>query len=192
MEPLWKCHDCGREFANRNQFRFCSNISLEDHFAGREPQVVTTFNRLLSAAERSGPVKVLPEKTRIAFQVRMSFAAFSLRRRWVDGHVVLARRLESPRFRRIDFISPRNQVHVFRLQEPAEVDAEVERRVAEVYLANSGTSPLPPSGARVRVRGGEHANRQRSAEASSSTSRKLRIRSCGMPARRAIHAAIGT
>jgi hypothetical protein len=51
----------------------------------------------------------------------------------VDGHVVLARRLESPRFRRIDFISPRNQVHVFRLKEPSEVDAEVERWLTEAY-----------------------------------------------------------
>ena len=30
--------------------------------------------------------------------------------------------------------SPRNQVHVFRLHEPAEVDAEVERWLAEAYL----------------------------------------------------------
>jgi hypothetical protein len=37
---------------------------------------------------------------------------------------VLARRLESPRFRRIDFRSRRNQVHVFRLKEPSEVAAE--------------------------------------------------------------------
>jgi hypothetical protein len=36
----------------------------------------------------------VPEKTRIAFQVRMSFAACTLRRRCVDGHVVLARWLE--------------------------------------------------------------------------------------------------
>jgi hypothetical protein len=63
----------------------------------------------------------------------MSFAAFTLRRGWVDGHVVLARRLDSPRFRRIDFISPRNQVHVFRLHQPAEVDAEVEAWLAEAY-----------------------------------------------------------
>jgi hypothetical protein len=134
MQPLWRCSDCGREFANRNQFHFCSDIRLEDHFAGREPQVVATFKRLLAAAKKSGPVKVLPEKTRIAFQVRMSFAAFSLRRRWVDGHVVLARRLESARFRRIDLISPHNQVHVFRLHQPAEVDEEVERWLAEAYL----------------------------------------------------------
>ena len=108
-------------------------MRLEDHFAGRDPQVIATFHALLAAAKKSGPVKVLPEKTRIAFQVRMSFAAVSLRRHWVDGHVVLARRLESPRFRRIDVISPRNQVHVFRLQEPSEVDDEVERWLHEAY-----------------------------------------------------------
>ncbi len=106
---------------------------MEDHFAGRDPDVIATFRALLRAAEKSGPVKVLPEKTRIAFQVRMSFAAFSLRRHWVDGHVVLARRLESPRFRRIDVISPRNQVHVFRLHKPSEVDDEVKRWLAEAY-----------------------------------------------------------
>ena len=88
---------------------------------------------MLAAARKNGPVSVLPEKTRIAFQVRMSFAAFTLRKHWVDGHVVLARRLESPRFRRIDLISPRNQVHVFRLQEPAAVDPEVEAWLAEAY-----------------------------------------------------------
>jgi hypothetical protein len=133
MQALWTCPKCGRAFANRNQFHFCSHVGLEDHFVGRDPEVVSTFQALLEAAEKSGPVKVLPEKTRIAFQVRMSFAAFSLRRHWVDGHVVLARRLESQRFRRIDVISPRNQVHVFRLHASSEVDDEVERWLGEAY-----------------------------------------------------------
>lgn len=133
MPPLWKCPKCGRAFANRNQFHFCSNRRLDEHFAGRDSQVVATFQRLLAAAETSGPVTVVPEKTRVAFQVRMSFAAFTLRRHWVDGHVVLAKRLDSPRFRRIDVISPRNQVHVFRLNGPSEVDDEVRRWLAEAY-----------------------------------------------------------
>jgi hypothetical protein len=131
--PLWRCPRCGRSFANRNQSHFCSDVRLRDHFAGKDPPVVATFKRLVTVARRSGPMKVLPEKTRIAFQVRMSFAAFSLRRTWVDGHVVLARRLSSPRFRRIDVISPRNQVHVFRLTDPAEVDDEVAGWLAEAY-----------------------------------------------------------
>ena len=130
---MWTCPECGRGFANRKQSHFCSHVRHDEHFRGREPNVVATFERLLAAARKNGPVTVLPEKTRIAFQVRMSFAAFMLRRRWVDGHVVLARRLESPRFRRIDYISPRNQVHAFRLEQPAEVDAEVEAWLAEAY-----------------------------------------------------------
>ena len=133
MRPLWTCPTCGRSFANRNQFHFCSQVRLRDHYEGKDPAVVRTFRRLLAVARKAGPVKVLPEKTRIAFQVRMSFAAFTLRRHWVDGHVVLARRLESPRFRRVDVISPRNQVHVFRLHEPSEVDGEVESWLAEAY-----------------------------------------------------------
>jgi uncharacterized protein DUF5655 len=133
VQALWTCPKCGRAFANRNQFHFCSDVRLEDHFAGRDPHVVATFSKLLEVAKKSGPMKILPEKTRVAFQVRMSFAAFSLRRHWVDGHVVLARRFESPRFRRIDVISPRNQVHLFRLHEPSEVDDDVERWLHEAY-----------------------------------------------------------
>ena len=134
LQPLWECPRCARRFANRNQFHFCSDVSLQEHFAGREPHVVETFMRLLAAARKSGDVHVLPEKTRVAFQVRMSFAAFTLRRRWIDGHVVLARRLDSPRFRRVDVISPRNQVHVFRLEDPSQVDAEVEAWLVEAYM----------------------------------------------------------
>ena len=134
MRPLWTCPKCGRSFANRNQTHTCSNVRLEEHFAGRDPNVVATFRRLVAAAKKSGPVKVLPEKTRIAFQVRMSYAAFTLRRHWIDGHVVLARRLENPRFQRIDFYSPLNQVHVFRLTDPRDVDEEVEAWLAEAYL----------------------------------------------------------
>ncbi|HEV2036712.1 MAG TPA: hypothetical protein VGU71_21380 [Candidatus Dormibacteraeota bacterium] len=77
VQPLWTCRDCGRAFANRNQFHFCSNRKLEDHFAGREPQG----------------------------EGELGFAFITL-----------------------------DQVHVFRLHDPAEVDAEVERWLAEAYL----------------------------------------------------------
>src|ERR687895_620442 len=86
-----------------------------------------------SFANRNGPVTVLPERTRIALQVRMSFAAVVLRRRWVDGHVVLARRLEHPRFRRVETFSPRNHLHQFRLERLEEVDDEVAAWLAEAY-----------------------------------------------------------
>ena len=88
---------------------------------------------VVAAVQSLGPVDVLPEKTRIAFHVRMSFAQITPRRKWLDGHVVLARRLENPRFRSIQTISPRNHVHFFRLEKPSDVDAEFRSWIAEAY-----------------------------------------------------------
>ena len=75
----------------------------------------------------------MPEKMRIAFQVRMSFAQVTPRMNWLDGHVVLARRLEHPRFRQVQTISPRNHVHTFRLTIPSDVDAQFRAWLAEAY-----------------------------------------------------------
>jgi hypothetical protein len=131
---LRACPRCGRRFANRNQSHTCRPLSdLDLHFDGKDSAVRATFDRVVGAVRELGPVTVLPEKTRIALQVRMSFAALIPKRHWLDGHVVLARRLESPRFRRIDTFSPRNVVHVFRLGSPDEVDDEVIGWLREAY-----------------------------------------------------------
>ena len=63
----------------------------------------------------------------------MSFAAFALRRHWVDGHVVLARGWSTCRFRRVETFSPRNHLHEFRLERLDEVDEEVAAWLAEAY-----------------------------------------------------------
>src|SRR5947207_13804362 len=122
---MWRCSECGRRFANRNQSHACGRYSLSSHFEGKSPAVRAIFNKLLRVARKNGPIIVLPEKTRIAFQVRMSFAAFVVRRNWVDGHVVLARRVENRRFRRIETFSPRNHPHAFRLESVDDLDREV-------------------------------------------------------------------
>jgi hypothetical protein len=131
--PMWRCPDCKRQFANRNQSHSCGRHTLASHFEGKPRQVRAIFDKLMRVARKNGPITVLPEKTRIAFQVRMSFAAFVIRRNWIDGHVVLARRLENPRFRRIETFSPRNHLHAFRFESVDEIDSEVEAWFAEAY-----------------------------------------------------------
>ena len=49
------------------------------------------------------------------------------------AHVVLARRLEHPRFTRIESISPRNHVHHFMIQDPCEIDTEVKAWLREAH-----------------------------------------------------------
>ncbi len=131
---MWRCPECGRSFANPNQTHTCAALkTLESHFVDRDPRVRATYDAIVEALKSIGPVTVLPEKTRIALQVRMSFAALIPRKRWLDGHLVLARRIGSPRFRRIETFSPRNILHGFRLESPDEVDPEFISWLEEAY-----------------------------------------------------------
>lgn len=53
--------------------------------------------------------------------------------RCLNGHLVLARHIESPRFLQIQELSPHNVLHTFRLTSPADVDAEFVTWLAEAY-----------------------------------------------------------
>jgi Domain of unknown function (DUF5655) len=131
---MWQCARCGRSFANQNQVHTCAPLAdLNDHFAGAASDVRAAFDRVLAAVSAFGPVEVLPEKTRIALHVRMSFAAFTPRRHWLAGHLILARHVDSARFLQVQELSRRNVVHTFRLTSPADVDAEFVSWLAEAY-----------------------------------------------------------
>jgi len=106
---------------------------LQSHFTGKSEHVSKLFDALVAMIKKCGPVKVLPEKTRIAFQVRMSFIAVQVRRNYLIGHFVFARRLENPRFTRVETFSPRNHLHAFRLNSMAELDDEFAAWVREAY-----------------------------------------------------------
>lgn len=137
FRPLWRCPACGRRFANRNQFHACARHALGPHFRGKDPAIRKFFDAVRRAARACGPITVIAEKTRIAFQVRMSFSQFTPRKRWLDGHPVLSRRIPHPRFRRIDMISRRNHVHHFRLTSLREVDAEFRAWLREAYAVGA-------------------------------------------------------
>ena len=97
---------------------------------------------------------VLPEKSRIALQVRMSFAALMPRRRWLNGHLVLARQVDSDRFLSVQTFSPRNVLHTFRLHGPDEVDAEFTGWLAEAYRVGEQRHLERPLEGRLPLRHG--------------------------------------
>jgi len=132
-KSLWKCSKCGRRFANKNQSHFCSNVSLESHFDGKPSETRRLYEAFHAAVRAHGPVRVLPEKTRIAFQVRMSFAALMTRRGYLRGHLVLADRRENACFLKIETISPRNHVHAFELRDAAQLQGDLGKYLGEAY-----------------------------------------------------------
>lgn len=136
-QPLWRCRKCRRQFANRNQSHACGRHSLAHHFRGKPAAIKALYDEVVAVVRAIGPVRVVPEKTRIAFQVRMSFVQITPRQNWLDGHVVLARRLEHPRFRRVETFSPRNHLHAFRLTQPSDIDADFRAWLTEAYAVGA-------------------------------------------------------
>ena len=51
----------------------------------------------------------------------------------MDAHVILARRLENPRFYKIETFSPKNHLHCFKIKNLNELNGEVAEWLAEAY-----------------------------------------------------------
>ena len=84
-KSMWTCPDCGRPFANLHQSHTCSRHTLDEHLQGKPPEIIALYRHLEAMVQSMGTVIVMQEKTRIAFQVRMSFAAVTLKQHWNDG-----------------------------------------------------------------------------------------------------------
>ena len=130
---LWKCPQCAETFTTTHLWHSCGSFELEPLFENCDPLVHTLFDRFVAAARNSGPVTVIPQKSRIALQVRMRFAALMPLKHALKGHLVLARRHDSPRFERVETYSQRNHVHVFRLVSEGDFDKELCSLIAEAY-----------------------------------------------------------
>jgi hypothetical protein len=132
--PLWTCPKCGRQFVTRNMPHSCGRFSVKKFLSGKSQHAIALYERFEALARECGPLKIAPAGTRIGFQVRMIYAAVNkLSDRGLDAHVVLTRRLESPRFHRIEMMTPQCYVHHFRVESLGELDEEVERWLQEAY-----------------------------------------------------------
>ena len=131
--PLWRCSKCGRPFANRNQVHLCGLRTVREHLAGKRREVVALYRRFVGVVRRCGPVKLLPQKTRIAVQARTSFAYVRLLRDALAVGLVLARRLASPRILKIESGSEHSHLHHLRIRGPEELDREIGAWLREAY-----------------------------------------------------------
>ncbi|MFN0088822.1 MAG: DUF5655 domain-containing protein [Acidimicrobiales bacterium] len=142
--PLWRCPACGRSFASVGQVHTCRALrSLDEHLDNVELNVRATFDAFVAAVRALGPVEILPQASRIAFHKRMSFAVLMPRRRWLNGHLVLAEHHLDPRFTRVTTYSPRNHVHEFRLTHPDDIDDDFHRHLAAAYEVGRQTHHQP-------------------------------------------------
>lgn len=112
----------------------CGRYSVAKFLAGKSEHAVSLFEAFNALVHECGPVQVAPAKTRIGFQVRMIFAAVNkLSDRGLEAHVVLTRRLQSPRFTRIETMTSKCYVHHFRVESLSGLNDEVRNWLREAY-----------------------------------------------------------
>jgi hypothetical protein len=114
-------------------YHSCVRVKIADHFRGKDPLVRQLYRSYREMVRRCGPVTVYANKTGIVFQARVRFAGVTPKKHWLDGAFWLKRRVEHPRFYRIETIPPGDYIHRFRLKTLSDVDRKLAKFVREAY-----------------------------------------------------------
>lgn len=102
LPPLWRCPKCGERFVTKNMWHSCGKYTLEALFARSEPHVFQLFNKFAEMMRACGPVTMIPQKTRVVFQVRVRFGGCYPRKSHLLCTLALPRVDNDPRFFKIE------------------------------------------------------------------------------------------
>src|ERR671924_346652 len=113
LRPLWRCPKCGERFITKNMWHSCGKFDLRTLFSKSEPHVLDLFRKFARMVKACGPVRMIPQKTRVVFQVRVRFAGCYPRKSHLLCGIALPRRIKSNRFVKIEEFTPRFVGHHF-------------------------------------------------------------------------------
>lgn len=133
-KPLWKCPKCGKRFVTARIWHSCGRFTVAQFFEGKSPHLKALYKDYVAFVRRCGPFKIDPAKTRISFQTRVRFAGVAGATK--DSLIIgfwLKRRVDSPRFARVEHLPPNNWVYRIKLRDSRELDAELLGWLREAY-----------------------------------------------------------
>ena len=137
--PLWRCPKCGERFVTANIWHSCGKFALEALFARSDPTVIKLFRKFARMVRACGPVRMIPQKTRVVFQVRVRFAGCYPRKSHLICGIALPRTTPHPRFIKITPYTKHFVGHQFRIQHPDELDSEVQAWLRQSYKVGAQT-----------------------------------------------------
>ena len=101
------------------------SATLSQHFGGREPEVKSIYERIVSESRKFGNVIEEPKKTSIHLVRETSFAGAHPKKAWLDLTIRTDKPIRSTRVRAQEQVSKNRWHQDVRLTSPADVDAEV-------------------------------------------------------------------
>jgi hypothetical protein len=131
---LWTCPRCGARFVTRNLWHGCGDYSVDGFFEGTPARLRELYDTWVSPVGEFGPFEQVPTKSRIAF---MGAGALRGRRAAPEDGLVcgfwLKRRIDSPRFTKVEHLGRTDWIYQFVLRDEDELDDEVRDWIREAY-----------------------------------------------------------
>jgi hypothetical protein len=143
--PLWSCPKCGAKLLTRNLWHSCGAATVADWRRKMGPRARALYMRFEQMVAGCGRYHVAPAKSRIAFLARVRFAGITaLSESGMTCAFALPTPLRSARFVKVEEVVPCWWVHRLRVQEPSELDAQVQRWLRKSYRLMGMRERLPP------------------------------------------------
>lgn len=92
----WICPKCERELVNEKQRHYCAKIGLDTLFAGRSPELVLVFDKILAEVADWDDVLISTSPNCIVFVHKQTFLVIRPMQKQLDLKFYSATRLEGP------------------------------------------------------------------------------------------------
>lgn len=137
LPPLWKCPKCGERFVTENMWHSCGKFTLGELFARCEPEVIKLFRKFEKMMRKCGPVTMIPQKTRVVFQVRVRFGGCYPRKSHLICALALPRVDDDARFFKVEKYAGHFIGHYFRVHSEADLDEALQQWMCESYAVGA-------------------------------------------------------
>lgn len=132
--PLWTCPRCGAKFVTRNLWHSCGPWTVDGFLEGKGARARELFDAFVALARRCGPFDFAPTKTGVGFMVRVRFAGVQrFSERGMTCGFWLKRKVDSPRFTKVEFIPRDNWIYTTCVTSPEDLGDEVLGWLKEAY-----------------------------------------------------------
>jgi len=130
---LWRCPNCGREFAKQNQSHSCHAHSVDDHFRGKPPQLRQTFVVLIARLGELGPVRVDAVQSSINLIRKYHFGVVVVKKESLRLGFITDEKIAAARITDTEELGPRQFAQHVRLRSPGEVDDQLLEWLRRAY-----------------------------------------------------------
>ncbi|PYP89043.1 MAG: hypothetical protein DMF61_04935 [Blastocatellia bacterium AA13] len=134
---MWKCPECEREFAKRNQSHSCDSRSAVDHFLNKDPYLREAYEHLIGTLRTLGPLRVEAVKSAINFAAKFNFAAVRVAGDHLRVEFLLDHLIKSDRITKTERLSPTKIAYHVAVKSPSDVDRELIGWLKEAYTLRS-------------------------------------------------------